>query len=43
MLVSEAVWLRWKRYCAACGISMRRAIAALVGNEFRLIVGERDT
>ena len=40
--VSEALWLTWKRYCAAVGISMGRAIAALVEHELRSVVGQSD-
>lgn len=40
--VSEATWSTWKRYCAAAGISMGRAIVALVKNELRSAVGELD-
>jgi hypothetical protein len=31
--VSSATWSTWKRYCAAAGISMGRAIAALIDRE----------
>jgi hypothetical protein len=31
--VSPAKWSTWKRYCAAAGISMGRAIAALIDRE----------
>ncbi len=38
--VSEASWSTWKRYCDALGISMGRAIVALVEHELRSVVGE---
>lgn len=40
--VSVAVWSTWKRYCDALGISMGRAIVALVENELKSAVGEAD-
>lgn len=40
--VSEATWSTWKRYCDAAGVSMGRAIVALVENELRSVVGELD-
>lgn len=40
--VSEATWSTWKRYCDAAGISMGRAVVALVENELRSVVGELD-
>ena len=40
--VSEALWSMWKRYCAAVGISMGRAIVALVEQELRSVVKESD-
>jgi hypothetical protein len=40
--VSEAVWSAWKRYCAALGISMGRAISALMTHELRSVVDEID-
>lgn len=36
--VSEAAWSMWKRYCGALGISMGRAIAALVEHELSGVV-----
>lgn len=33
--VSKAVWSAWKRYCDALGISMGRAIVALLQHELR--------
>ncbi len=38
--VSEAAWSTWKRYCDALGVSMGRAIVALVEYELRGVVGE---
>lgn len=40
--VTEAVWSTWKRYCDAVGISMGRAIVALVEHELRSVVSEPD-
>lgn len=42
MPVSEALWSTWKRYCAAVGISMGRAVAALVEHELRSVVMDSD-
>ena len=38
--VSEAVWLAWKRYCDALGISMGRAFSALIQHELRSVVDD---
>lgn len=38
--VSEAVWLAWKRYCDALGMSMGRAFSALINHEFRSVVDD---
>ena len=38
--VSEAVWLAWKRYCDALGISMGRALSALIKHELRSVVDD---
>lgn len=38
--VSEAPWSAWKRSCTALGISMGRAIIALVEHELRAVVDE---
>jgi hypothetical protein len=38
--VSEAIWSTWKRYCDAAGISMGRAIVALVRQELGTVVAE---
>ena len=35
---SKAVWSTWKRYCGALGISMGRAITALVENELNSVI-----
>ena len=40
--VSEAEWSAWKPYCDALGISMGRAMAALMRHELRSIVGDVD-
>jgi hypothetical protein len=37
---TEALWSTWKRYCDAAGISMGRAIMALVEGELVSIFGE---
>ena len=36
--ISEAVWSAWKRYCDALGISMGRAICALMRDELRSVI-----
>lgn len=36
--VSEALWSTWRRYCDALGISMGRALAALIEHELRSVV-----
>jgi hypothetical protein len=38
--VTEAQWSTWKRYCGAAGISMGRAIAALIEHELVSVLGE---
>jgi hypothetical protein len=38
--VTAAKWLTWKRYCNAAGISMGRAIVALVNRELVSVFGE---
>ena len=40
VLTTEATWSTWKRYCDAAGISMGRAIMALIGNELRTVIAE---
>ena len=40
--VAAAIWSTWKRYCEALGISMGRAINALVEQELRSVVEEID-
>ncbi len=40
--VSEATWSTWKRYCGAAGISMGRAIVALISHELGTVVLETD-
>ena len=37
--VSGAAWSTWKRYCDAAGLSMGRAIIALIENELQAVVG----
>jgi len=38
--VTPATWSTWKRYCDIAGISMGRAISALVDHELAGVVGE---
>jgi len=38
--VRAAMWSTWKRYCDAAGISMGRAIAALIEHELVSVLGE---
>jgi hypothetical protein len=38
--VTPATWSTWKRYCDIAGISMGRAISALVDHELAAVVGE---
>jgi hypothetical protein len=40
--VSDVTWSTWKRYCDAAGISMGRALVAMIENELRSVVGESD-
>jgi len=40
--VSDALWSAWRRYCAAIGISMGRAIAALIEHELRSVLEGPD-
>lgn len=37
---TEAKWATWKRYCDAAGLSMGRAIAALIDRELVSVFGE---
>jgi hypothetical protein len=37
---TEAKWATWKRYCDAVGLSMGRAIAALINSELVSVFGE---
>jgi hypothetical protein len=37
--VTPATWSTWKRYCDIAGVSMGRAISALVGQELAAVVG----
>ncbi len=37
---TEATWSTWKRYCDAAGISMGRAIMALISYELRSVIAE---
>ena len=39
---AEAMWSTWKRYCDAAGISMGRAIVALIEHELVTALGEGD-
>lgn len=38
--VTSATWSTWKRYCDIAGVSMGRAISALVDHELAAVVGE---
>jgi hypothetical protein len=38
--VTPASWSTWKRYCDIAGISMGRAIAALIDNELTSVLGD---
>ena len=38
--VTAAKWATWKRYCDAAGISMGRAIMALIDHELVSVFGE---
>jgi hypothetical protein len=38
--VTPATWSTWKRYCETVGVSMGRAIAALVDHELATVFGE---
>jgi hypothetical protein len=40
MPVTPARWLMWKRYCDSAGISMGRAIVALIGRELTSVFGD---
>ena len=38
--VTPATWSTWKRYCDIAGISMGRALSALVDHELATVLGE---
>ncbi len=40
VLVSDAVWSTWRRYCDAVGVSMGRGLAFLLKHELAAVVGE---
>ena len=40
--VSQVLWSAWKRYCDALGISMGRAIVALIEGEFCSVIDDSD-
>ena len=43
---SEGVWSAWKQYCSTASVSMGRALAGLIENELRSLVGtsiDRDS
>lgn len=40
--VTPATWSTWRRYCYIAGISMGRAIAALIDHELSSVLGEPD-
>lgn len=41
--VTPATWSTWKRYCEIAGISMGRAISALVNHELAAVIGETSS
>lgn len=41
--VTPATWSTWKRYCDIAGVSMGRAISALVDHELAAVVDELDS
>lgn len=41
--VTPATWSTWKRYCDIAGISMGRAISALVDHELATVLGEPNS
>ena len=41
--VSEMTWSIWRRYCAALGMSMGRAIAGLISHELGTVVASDRT
>jgi hypothetical protein len=41
--VTPATWSTWKRYCDIAGISMGRAISALVDHELASVLGETSS
>jgi hypothetical protein len=41
--VTPAMWSTWKRYCDIAGISMGRAIAALIDDELASVLGELNS
>ena len=41
--VTPAKWSTWKRYCDAAGISMGRAIAALIDRELASVFGDSSS
>ncbi len=41
--VTPATWSTWKRYCDVAGVSMGRAISALVDQELASVVGETSS
>ena len=38
--VTPATWSTWKRYCDIAGVSMGRAISALIDHELTAVIGE---
>lgn len=38
--VSEAKWSTWKRYCDSAGVSMGRAISAMIDHELAGVIGD---
>ncbi len=38
--LSRAVWSTWRRYCAALGLTMGKAVAGLIVHELQTMVGD---
>lgn len=42
VLLSDAVWSTWRRYCEAIGLSMGEGVAGLISHELETVVGDGD-
>lgn len=40
--VTPATWSTWRRYCGTAGVSMGRAIAALLNRELASVLGDSN-